>query len=72
MKKFALLTLTATLLGAAFVAPMPARADVEAGMLTCRSVHPSSFVVVSEQAFDCVFAPAAGGSAQHYEATIHR
>ena len=72
MKKFALLTLTATLLGAAFVAPMPARADVEAGMLTCRSVHPSSFVVVSEQTFDCVFAPAAGGSAQHYEATIHR
>lgn len=72
MKKFVLLTLTATLLGTAFVAPMPARADVEAGMLTCHSAHPSNFVVVSAQTFDCVFAPAAGGPAQHYEATIHR
>ncbi|HEY1474040.1 MAG TPA: DUF992 domain-containing protein [Pseudolabrys sp.] len=67
-----MLTLTATLLGAAFAAPTPARADVETGMLTCRSAHPSSFVVVSAQTFDCIFAPAAGGPAQHYEATIHR
>lgn len=72
MTKFALPLLAATLFGFSVVAPMPARADVEAGMLTCRSVHPSSFVVVSAQAFDCVFAPAAGGSAQHYEAIIHR
>lgn len=72
MKKFALPVLGASLFGFAVVAPMPARADVEAGMLTCHSAHASNFVVVSAQTFDCVFAPAAGGPPQRYEATIHR
>jgi hypothetical protein len=72
MKKLALQILTATLFGFIVVAPMPARADVEAGMLTCHSAHPSNFVVLSAQTFDCVFAPASGGRAQRYEATIHR
>jgi hypothetical protein len=72
MKNLALPVLAATLLGFVVAAPMPARADVEAGMLTCRSAQPSNFVVVSAQTFDCLFAPAAGGPRQHYEATIHR
>ena len=72
MKKFALPVLAASLFGFAVVAPMSARADVEAGMLTCHSAHASNFVVVSAQTFDCIFAPAAGGPPQRYEATIHR
>jgi len=72
MKKFALSAIAASVIGFAVAAPMPARADVEAGMLTCRSAQPSSFVVVSAQIYDCVFAPAAGGPPQRYEATIHR
>jgi len=72
MEKFALPVLAAMSFGLVVAAPMPARADVEAGMLTCRSAHPSNFVVVSAQAYDCVFAPSAGGPPQHYEATIHR
>lgn len=59
MKKFALPVLAASLFG--FAVAAPARADVEAGMLTCHSAHASNFVVVSAQTFDCVFAPAAGG-----------
>ena len=72
MKKFALPVLAASLFGFAVVAPMSARADVEAGMLTCHSTHASNFVVVSAQTFDCIFAPAAGGPPQRYEAMIHR
>lgn len=59
MKKFALPVLAASLFG--FAVAAPARADVEAGMLTCHSAHASNFVGVSAQTFDCVFAPAAGG-----------
>jgi hypothetical protein len=32
----------------------------------------TSYVVVSNQPFDCVFTPSAGGPVQHYQAAIHR
>jgi hypothetical protein len=65
-------TLTAALFGVAFMATTPARADVEVGTLTCRSQQPASYVVVSTQAFGCIFSPSYGGPAQRYEATINR
>jgi uncharacterized protein DUF992 len=72
MKKLALPMLAALSFGFVVAVPMAARADVEAGMLTCRSVQPSNFVVVSAQTYNCLFAPASGGPPQRYEATIHR
>jgi len=68
MKKIALLA--AAFLGLA--AATPARADVEAGTLSCHSAGPASFVVLSGQPFDCIFTPAAGGPVQYYHAFIHR
>ncbi|HEX5211145.1 MAG TPA: DUF992 domain-containing protein [Pseudolabrys sp.] len=72
MKKLAFPMLAAMSFGFVVAAPFAARADVEAGMLTCRSVQPSNFVVVSSQTYNCLFAPATGGPPQRYEATIHR
>lgn len=63
---------TAALFGLAFIAATPARADVEVGTLTCRSLQPASYVVVSSQPFGCIFTPSYGGPAQRYEATISR
>jgi hypothetical protein len=62
----------AALCGLAFTAATPARADVEVGMLSCRSPETTSYIVVSTRAFDCIFTPSAGGPAQHYQAVIQR
>jgi hypothetical protein len=64
--------LAAALFGIAFTATTPARADVEVGMLTCRSPETAGFILVSARAFGCIFTPAAGGPVQYYEATIYR
>lgn len=60
------------LAGLAVSATTPARADVEAGMLTCKSAQNGSYVVVSMRAFDCSFTPTVGGPVQHYSASVQR
>ncbi len=50
----------------------PARADVEVGTLSCRSLTATSYVIVSDQPLNCIFTPSAGGPAQYYQATLHR
>lgn len=64
---------TAALLGTGLAAATPARADVQVGILSCRSEGTASYIIISDQPFNCVFTPsAAGGPVQHYQATIHR
>lgn len=60
------------LFGMAFGATAPARADVQVGVLTCRSLSAASYIIVSDQPFNCVFTPSAGGPVQYYQATVHR
>jgi Protein of unknown function (DUF992) len=62
----------AALVGLALPITTPARADVQVGVLSCRSLAATSYVIVSNQPFDCIFSPSAGGLAQHYQAAIHR
>ena len=50
----------------------PARADVQVGVLSCRSLASASYVVVSDQSFNCVFTPSAGGPTQYYQGNIRR
>jgi hypothetical protein len=50
----------------------PARADVQVGLLNCRSLAGTSYIIVSDQPFNCIFTPSAGGPVQYYQATIHR
>jgi hypothetical protein len=59
----------ATLMAAA---PTGARADIEAGGLTCHSAGGVGYVVTSVLNIDCVFAPVAGGPAHRYVGVIHR
>ena len=68
MKKFALLA--AALFGLA--AATPARADVEVSALGCRSSAPAAYIILSGQAFRCIFTPSNGGPVQYYQAVIHR
>ena len=60
------------LFGMAFAATTPARADVQVGVLSCRSLTAASYIIVSDQPFNCIFTPSAGGPVQYYQATIHR
>jgi hypothetical protein len=60
------------LFGVAFAATTPARADVQVGVLSCRSLAAASYIIVSDQPFNCIFTPSAGGPVQHYQAIIHR
>jgi hypothetical protein len=60
------------LFGMAYAAMTPARADVQVGVLSCRSLAAASYIIVSDQPFNCIFTPSAGGAVQHYQATIHR
>jgi hypothetical protein len=62
----------AALFGLALPITTPARADVQVGVLNCRSSAATSYVIVSNQPFDCIFSPSAGGPVQHYQAAIHR
>jgi len=56
----------------AFAATAPARADVQVGVLSCRSLAAASYIIVSDQPFNCIFTPSVGGPVQYYQATIHR
>ncbi len=60
------------LVGMGLAVTTPARADVEVGMLSCRSLGTTSYIIVSDQPFNCIFTPSAGGPIQYYQATIHR
>src|SRR5215469_13296943 len=59
-------------LGALALAPTGARADVEAGALSCRGAGALGLVVTSLHNFDCIFRPADGGPPQHYVASIRK
>ena len=63
---------TIALFGAALAVTSPARADVEVGTLSCRSLTATSYIIVSDQPLNCIFTPSAGGPVQYYQATIHR
>ncbi|MGB6286936.1 MAG: DUF992 domain-containing protein [Xanthobacteraceae bacterium] len=64
--------LAVTLFGTGLAVATPARADVEVGLLSCRSSAATSYFVVSDQPFNCVFTSSTGGPVQYYQATIHR
>ena len=59
-------------IGALTLAPSGARADVEAGALSCRGGGAIGMVVTSLHRFDCIFRPADGGPPQRYAATIRK
>jgi len=54
------------------LATSPARADAQVGVLSCHSAEASSYIIVSDQPFNCVFTPSTGGPAQYYQATVRR
>jgi hypothetical protein len=60
------------LLGMGFAMMTPARAEVEVGTLSCRSLGTTSYIVVSDQPLSCICTPTAGGPVQYYQATIRR
>ncbi len=62
---------TAVTLGFLCLAVAPAKADVQTGMLTCRSPQPGTYVVASAQSYDCVYVPFAGAP-QHYQGRLYR
>jgi hypothetical protein len=70
MKNTIRTALAAGLLSLGFAAA-PAKADVALGMLTCQDAGPSSYVVISQHYYHCIFRPAAG-PAQYYNARISR
>jgi hypothetical protein len=72
MKLAARAAFAAVLFGTGVAATTPARADVQVGLLSCRSVEASSYIIVSDQPFNCVFTPSAGGPTQYYQATVRR
>jgi Protein of unknown function (DUF992) len=63
---------TVALFGALLAVASPARADVEVGTLSCRSLATASYVIVSDQPLKCIFTPSAGGPVQYYQGTIYR
>jgi hypothetical protein len=65
-------TFAVALFGMGLALTTPARANVEVGMLSCQSLGTNSYIIVSNQPFNCVFTPSAGGPVQYYQATIHR
>jgi len=62
----------AAIVGLAFTAATPARADAEVGMLSCKSSGTGTFVIISTRGFDCTFTPTAGGPVQRYRADVQR
>ncbi len=63
--------LTAALFSMGF-ATTPARADAQVGVLSCHSAEASSYIIVSDQPFNCVFTPSNGAPTQFYQAMIRR
>jgi hypothetical protein len=62
----------AALFGLGVAATSPAHAEAQVGLLSCRSADASSYVIVSNQPFTCVFTPSVGGPQQFYQADIRR
>jgi hypothetical protein len=60
----------AALIGCALASP--ALANVEAGILSCRSIGGSGFVVGSVRELACTFRPAGGGPAHRYVGMLRR
>jgi len=60
------------LFGIGLLVTTPARADVEVGILSCRSLATTTYIIVSDQPFNCIFTPSACGPVQYYQANIHR
>jgi hypothetical protein len=71
MRVVRLAAVAATVCGLA-LAPIAARAAVEAGSLGCRGGGAVGMIVTSVHQFDCVFRPASGGPPQHYQAIIRK
>jgi hypothetical protein len=63
--------LAAAVLGFAAVTPASA-ADVRVGLLNCRSVQASSYVVYSNQPLNCIFTPSNGAPVEYYQADVTR
>ena len=72
MKVAARAAFAVALFGLGVAVTTPARAAIEVGLLSCRSADSSTYVFVSDQPFNCVFTPSAGGPVQYYQANIHR
>jgi hypothetical protein len=72
MKLAARSAFTMVLVGIGFVVTTPARADVQVGILSCRSLGSATYIIVSDRPFNCMFTPSAGGPLQYYQANIHR
>jgi hypothetical protein len=72
MKLAARSAFTMALVGIGFVVTSPARADVQVGILSCRSLGSATYVIISDQPFNCMFTPSTGGPVQYYQANIHR
>lgn len=68
--KFTGCAVVAALIG--FALPASAQANVEAGMLSCRSTSGSGFVIGSVRDLECTFQPASGGKPQLYAGVLHR
>src|SRR5215471_8342524 len=49
-----------------------AQAYVEVGMLNCRSLGASAYIVFSARTFNCAFTPSSGGPVQYYQGTVGR
>jgi Protein of unknown function (DUF992) len=62
----------AALFGLGVAATTSAHAEAQVGLLSCRSADAASYVIVSNQPFQCVFTPTTGGPAQFYQADIRR
>jgi hypothetical protein len=60
------------LFGLSLAVTTPASANVQVGTLNCRSVAPSSYIIISDQPLSCVFTPRAGGPVQYYQASLRR
>jgi Protein of unknown function (DUF992) len=60
------------LFGLGLAVTTPVRADGQVGILSCQSSGATSYIIVSDQPFNCIFTPSAGGPVQYYQATIHR
>jgi hypothetical protein len=65
-------TFAMALVGAGLAATTSARADVQVGILSCRSLGSATYIIVSDQPFNCMFTPSAGGPVQYYQAEMHR
>ena len=59
-------------IGTLTLAPTVARANVEAGALSCRGPGTVGLVVTSLHRFECLFRPADGGPPQRYVATFRK